>query len=150
MSVRTGTWTGPGRLVRRPSARTCGLRALDVRLRLAQLGQQRVGLLLLGQGRVEQLLDLVQPDQLRPAAQRAVARDLVVLDRLRQRLGLRAGLAVVGLVEEVADLRILEQALVHAPGDVQSVGLEGGHGGLDESDGGRGERGGHRQLSKVH
>src|SRR3954471_4592538 len=69
----------------RPTPRASGLRALDVGLGLAQLGQQRVGRLLLGQGRVEQPLDLVQPDQLRPAAQRAVARDLLVLDRLRRR-----------------------------------------------------------------
>src|SRR3954465_7199149 len=89
-----GRWFLDGRLARRgghepdvraPAPRACRLRALDVGLRLAQLGQQRVGLLLLGQGRVEQPLDLVQPDQLRPAAQRAVARDLVVLDRLRRR-----------------------------------------------------------------
>jgi len=52
-----------------------------------------------------------------------------------ERLELGAGLAVVGLVEEVADLLILEHALIHAPGDRQSMLLEGRNGGFDEMNG---------------
>jgi hypothetical protein len=54
----------------------------------------------------------------------------------RQRLGLGAGLAVVRLVEEVADLLVLEHALVHTLRDRQTVLLERGNGGLHEMDGG--------------
>ena len=45
-------------------------------------------------------------------------------DGAGQRLGLGSGLAVMGLVEEVADLLVPEHALVHALGDRQAMLLE--------------------------
>ena len=60
-----------------------------------------------------------------------------------KRLGLGAGLAVMRLVEESADLLVLEHALVHALRNRQPMLLEGGNGGLHEIDGHIAERGGH-------
>jgi hypothetical protein len=51
-----------------------------------------------------------------------------------QRLGLRAGLAMVGLVEQVADRLGAEQAVVHPAGDGKAVRLKRGNGGLDDGD----------------
>ena len=50
-------------------------------------------------------------------------------------LRLRAGLAMVGLVEQVADGLVREHALVHAPGDFQAMGFQGGDGRFDQCDG---------------
>ena len=54
----------------------------DVDLLLGQLGQQRVRLLLFNQGFVEQVGSVLQTRKLGPAAQGAVAGDLIVLHRL--------------------------------------------------------------------
>jgi hypothetical protein len=35
-----------------------------------------------------------------------------------------AGLAMVGLIEQVADRGILEQAFIHAPGDIKTMRLQ--------------------------
>jgi hypothetical protein len=58
-----------------------------------------------------------------------------------ERLGLGSGLAVMRLVEEVADLFVLEHALVHAFRNRQPMLLEGRDGGLHEMNGGVAERG---------
>ena len=50
-------------------------------------------------------------------------------------LGLRAGLAVVRLVEEIANLLVPEHPLVHPLGDGQPVRLKGGYRRLDSLDG---------------
>jgi hypothetical protein len=57
-------------------------------------------------------------------------------DCRRHGLGLRSGLTMMRLIEEIADLFVPEHALVHALGDRQPVSLERGNGGLHEMDGG--------------
>src|SRR3954447_17060287 len=52
-----------------------------------------------------------------------------------QGLGLRAGLAVMRLIEEVANVRVPEQDLVHAVRDGGALRFQSGHGLLDEFNG---------------
>ena len=52
-----------------------------------------------------------------------------------KRLGLRAGLAMVRLVEEVADRLVREHPLIHAAGDIQAMGLKCRDGRLDQCNG---------------
>src|SRR5262245_56720248 len=56
--------------------------AVQIGLPLGQLGQSSIRLLLLQQGLIEQLRCVVQASKLGPAAQSAIAGDLIVLDGL--------------------------------------------------------------------
>ena len=90
--------------------------------------------------------DVLLRDALHPRGQRAEVVDVARIGdhRRGERLGLGARLAVMRLVEQVADVRVLEHALVHAPRDGEPMRLQGGHGRLDEVDGLVAEGSGHR------
>ena len=94
--------------------------------------------------------DVLLGDPLDGAGERAQIVDVARIGQhgLGQSLGLRASLTVVRLVEEIADLRVPEQALVHAPRDLQSMRLQRRNGGLDAGDGGRCQRRRHGRLPK--
>src|SRR5688500_10924484 len=68
-----------------PPTASAGLGSLDVNRALGQLGQQLVGLPFLVEGLLQDLGELLVADLLRPGADGAVARDLVVLDLLGDR-----------------------------------------------------------------
>src|SRR4051812_18059663 len=93
----------------------------------------------------------VQPDMLLRDALHARGERAEVVDVARigdhgggERLGLGACLAMVRLVEQVADVWVLEHALVHALRDGDSMRLESRYGRFDEIDGLVAKGGGHR------
>ena len=95
--------------------------------------------------------DMLLGDALHRARQHAEVVDVAGIGQNGEGegLGLRAGFAVMRLVEEVADLHVLEQALVHAPGDGEPVRFESRDGGFDGGDGLGRERCGHRRIQRF-
>ena len=84
----------------------------------------------------------VQPDMLLGDPLHAAAEHAEVVDVTRigdhgsgQRLGLGAGLAMMRLIEEVANVRVPEQDLVHAVRDGGALRFQSGHGLLHELNG---------------
>src|SRR5436190_24124761 len=95
-----------------PGSGSLGLRLL-VDHRLGELGERLIGRLFLVERLLKELHGLVETEFLGPGAQRAVAGDLVVLDRLcrRDKTGIERGRTLVllddllALVEDAFDRR---------------------------------------------
>ncbi len=56
-------------------------------------------------------------------------------DRAGQGLGLRTGIAMMGLIEEVANFRVPKHPRIHFMDNVQPMGFQCGNRGLHERDG---------------
>ncbi|MNS50863.1 hypothetical protein D3C72_835220 [compost metagenome] len=78
--------------------------------------------------------DVLLGDALDCCGQGAEVIDVVGIgqDGAGQSARLRAGVAVVRLIEQVANVGVLEHPRIHLVDDVEAVGFEGGNGGFDK------------------
>src|SRR4051812_2663343 len=102
-AVPTKKWRPEGAL--RPAAvraRSLSGRGRGIDRLLGEFRQQLVGVLFLDERLLEERRRVVHPELLRPSEERAVARDLVVLDGLRR--GDQAGVERLSAFELLGDL----------------------------------------------